>query len=121
MSKPTNPEDAAVTGPESRPQPLPLGSGQGPARVFFLIVLVSLLTSAGSIWTYDRYFAQKVVAVDLKGFLDAQKDQFIRGAIDEIELERRIDGLERTMDAIPSRYAVLLGDVVVRHVKVIEP
>jgi hypothetical protein len=86
-----------------------------------VIALVSLLTSVGSVWTYDRYHAQKVVAVDLKGFLDAQKEAFIRGAIDEKELERRMDHLERTVDAIPSRYAVILGDVVVRHVEVIRP
>jgi hypothetical protein len=86
-----------------------------------MIALISLLTSIGSVWTYDRYYAQKVVAVDLNGFLDVQKEAFVRGAIDEKELERRIDHLERTVNAIPSRYAVILGDVVVRHVEVIRP
>ena len=87
----------------------------------FLAVAVSLLSSVGSVCLYDRYFAQKVVAVDLKGFVSAQKEAFVRGEIDERELERRLDHLERTVDAIPSRYAVILGDVVVRHVEVIRP
>ncbi len=115
------PENVPPPGPDSCPQNPPPRSGWGPARVFFLTVLVSLLTSFGSVYLYDRCYAQKVVAVDLKGFLDAQKDAFVRGAIDEKELERRMDHLEHTVDAIPSRYAVILGDVVVRHVEVIKP
>ncbi|WP_145928208.1 hypothetical protein [Syntrophotalea acetylenica] len=59
--------------------------------------------------------------MDIQGFLDIQKQEFLRGAIDERELERRMDRLEKVVDTIPSRYAVLMGDVVIRHVEVIKP
>ena len=108
-------------GPDPRLQSPPPRAGRGPARLFLLIALVSLSVSIGSVLAYDRYFAQKVVAVDIKGFLDVQKEEFLRGAIDERELERRMDRLEKVVDAIPSRYAVIMGDVVIRHVEVIKP
>ncbi|APG23984.1 hypothetical protein [Syntrophotalea acetylenica] len=115
------PGNASSPGPDlSLPLPPPR-AGRGPVRLFFLIALVSLSVSIGSVWAYDRYFAQKVVAVDIQGFLDIQKQEFLRGAIDERELERRMDRLEKVVDTIPSRYAVLMGDVVIRHVEVIKP
>lgn len=115
------PGNVSSPGPDPRLQPPPPRAGRGPVRLFLLIALVSLSVSIGSVLAYDRYFAQKVVAVDIKGFLDVQKEEFLRGAIDEKELERRMDRLEKVVDAIPSRYAVLMGDVVIRHVEVIQP
>lgn len=83
--------------------------------------LVSLLISFGSVYLYDRFIAQKVVAVDLQGFLADQKESYMRGEIDDAELERRMDHLELVVAAIPQRYAVVLRDVVIRNVEVIKP
>jgi hypothetical protein len=73
------------------------------------------------VFLYDRFVAHKIVAVDLQGFLTAQKASYLRGEIDDAELQRRMDHLELFVAAIPKRYAVVMGDVVVRNVEVIEP
>lgn len=103
--------------PPSAPPPI----GWSPARIFFCAVLVSLMTSFGSVYLYDRFIAQKVVAVDLQGFLAEQKGLYLRGDIDDAELKFRMDRLEQFMETIPKRYAVVLGDVVVRNVEVVKP
>jgi hypothetical protein len=87
----------------------------------FLTVLIALAASLATVFLYDRYFATKIVAVDLKGFLAEQKVALASGASSQSEMTRRLDALEATLDAIPDRHAVVLGDVVVRNVEVIQP
>lgn len=109
-----------TSGPATPPD-APPPAGWSPARIFFCVSLVSLLISVGSVYLYDRFIAQKVVAVDLQGFLAEQKESYMRGEIDAAELERRMDHLELVVAAIPQRYAVVLRDVVIRNVEVIKP
>ncbi|MBE0574367.1 MAG: hypothetical protein IH613_00565 [Desulfuromonadales bacterium] len=124
MSEETNSSPMQSTetssGPETPPS-APPPVGWSPARIFFCVVFVSLVTSFGSVYLYDRFIAQKVVAVDLQGFLVEQKGLYLRGDIDDADLKLRIDRLEQFVETIPKRYAVVLGDVVVRNVEVIKP
>ena len=108
------------SGPETPPS-VPPPVGWSPARIFFCVVFVSLVTSFGSVYLYDRFIAQKVVAVDLQGFLVEQKGLYLHGDIDDDELKLRMDHLEQFVESIPKRYAVVLGDVVVRNVEVVKP
>ncbi len=98
---------------------------QEPVRVVFkclvLSLMVSILVTAGGVLAYDQYFAQKVVAVDLKGFLQQQKDEYLDGKITEDDVDRRMDELERFVDQIPKNHSVILGDVVVRNIEVLKP
>ena len=84
-------------------------------------VLVSLLVSCASLYAYDTFWARQVVAVDLQGFLAEQRELFIAGKINDEELLRRMDSLERLVDGIPRRHAVILGEVAVRNIEVLEP
>lgn len=79
------------------------------------------MISFGSVYLYDRFFAQKVVAVDLQGFLEKQKGLYLRGDIDDLELRRRMERLEHLVESVPQHHAVVLGDVVVRNVEILEP
>ena len=103
--------------PEVPPQP----RRGGPAGTFFLNLLVSLAVSVLSLFVYDRFLAQKVVAIDMKGYLAEQRDLFMSGRIDDEELRRRIDRLEEVSLAIPANRVVLMGDAVIRNVEVIKP
>lgn len=110
--------------PDSRPagsSPTPASVPRRTALPLLGTLLLALLVSLGSIYLYDRFMAQKIVAVDLKGFLVEQKQAYLRGEIDDAELQRRMDDLERVVAGIPPRYAVLMGDVVVRNVEVVKP
>jgi len=113
-----------MTG-EPVPEESPSSHPQGPVRIFFQCAVISLIVSlavaAGTIYLYDQHFAQKVVAVDLKGFLQEQKDDYLDGKITEEDVNRRMDELEAFVDQIPKHHSVILGDVVVRNIKVLKP
>jgi len=93
----------------------------GLARIFFLCLVVSLVTAAATVYVYDQRFAQKVVAVDLKGFLKQQKEDFLDGKLTKEDVDRNMDRLESFVDQIPANHSVILGDVVVRNVEVLKP
>lgn len=116
-STPMKDEPASEEFPSSHPK--------GPVRILFLCAVISLIVSltvaAGTVYVYDQHFAQKVVAVDLKGFLQQQKDDYLDGKITEEDVDQRMDELEAFVDQIPKHYSVILGDVVVRNIEVLKP
>lgn len=97
------------------------GTGSGAGR-FLASALICVVVSAGMIAGYDRWFAQKIVALDVKGYIAEQRDLFISGKIDEEQLKRNFDRLEKIKEKVPGNRVIILGDVLVRkNVEVIEP
>lgn len=90
------------------------------AKHILLIFLICALTSASLIFIYDRFFAQKVVAFDLKEYLEKQRNEFVNGKLDEAEFKRRMDELERVLLSVPKRKVILMGDAVIRNADRIE-
>lgn len=89
---------------------------------FVTTVLICAAVTAGMIAGYDRWFAQKIVALDVKGYIAEQRDLFISGRIDEEQLKRNFDRLEKVKEKVPANRVIILGDVLVRkNVEVIEP
>ena len=84
-------------------------------------LLVSLIVAIGTVYFYDQNFAQKVVAIDLKSFLQQQKDDYLTGKITEEDMDRRMDELETFVDQIPKHHPVILGSVVVRNIEILKP
>jgi len=85
-------------------------------------VLICATVSAGMIAGYDRWFAQKIVALDVKGYIAEQRDLFISGKIDEEQLKRNFDRLEKAKEKVSGNRVIILGDVLVRkNVEVIKP
>lgn len=82
---------------------------------------ISLASSAAAVFIYDRYFATRIVAVDIKGFIATQRDLFVQGKIDDGQLKRNIESLEKAIENIPSNEVVIMGDAVVRNAKTIRP
>jgi hypothetical protein len=117
---PEVPGSAVAASAQPSPEAPPLRRG-GPAGPFFLNLLVSLAVSVLCLFAYDRFLAQKVVAIDMKGYIAEQRDLYLEGRIDDEELRRRIDRLEEVSLAIPANRVVLMGDAVIRNVEVIRP
>lgn len=90
---------------------------------FFLLlcILVSSLTSVFTLSLYDRCFVQKIVAVDLSGYVAEQRELYLAGRITDAELHRRMDLLEQRVDQVPSHHVVLMANGVVRNIRVIRP
>ena len=86
---------------------------------WFLAAIISILCSVLSVFVYDRYFAQKVVTFDLKGFIGEQRDLYLAGKLTDEQFKANLDNIEAIMKGIPKRKVVLMGDAVIRNAEVV--
>jgi hypothetical protein len=85
-------------------------------------VLISVLIMTGILAAYDRFFAQKIVALDVKGYIAEQRDLFLSGKINGEQLKENFDRLEKAKERVPKNRVIILGDVLVRkNVEEIKP
>lgn len=96
-------------------------SGVTRTTAILLAVVVSAITSTASVVAYDHFYAQKVVAVDIRSFIEAKKADYVAGRLDDASLKVEMDKLEATVASIPKNKAVLMGDLVVKNVEIIRP
>jgi hypothetical protein len=77
-----------------------------------LVIVVSMMSSIATVAAYDRYVAQKVVAVDVSGFLQEQRDLVLAKKITmdgfKANLERYIGALKSQ----PKNRVLILEDVI---------
>jgi len=110
----------AVSAPLSAPKEQPK-QPPGLIPIVALCLAVSLGASLAAIIGYDRWYAQKVVAVDLKGYIAQQRDNYLNGKINDDELKKSFDRLETVITAIPRNRVVIMGDAVVRNAETVNP
>ena len=84
-------------------------------------VALSLAVSLATLYIYDRWYAQKIVAVDIKGYIAQQRDNYLAGKLNDDELKKSFDHLERIITTIPRNRVVIMGDAVVRNAETIKP
>ncbi|MFH7319293.1 hypothetical protein ACHHRT_01640 [Desulfurivibrio sp. D14AmB] len=94
--------------------------GPGYLEVITLTVLISLMTVTLAVGLYDQRYAQKVVAVDFKGFIQEQRDRLLAGEIDDNGLRAALDSLEVSLTSVPGNHVVILKEVVLRNAQDIE-
>jgi len=95
--------------------------GPGLVTVAFISLVVSLLSATAVVAVYDQRYAQKVVTMDLKGYVRNQRDKAVNNEVSDDELRRNIDAMEAALLAEPANHAVLLKDVVLRNAREIKP
>ena len=81
-------------------------------------LLVSIAASAATLFVYDRWYAQKIVAVDLKGYITLQRYKYKDGKINDEDLRKAFDRLEREMSAIPKNRVVIMSDTAIRNAEI---
>ena len=79
---------------------------------FVLVVLISLIVNIAGLYIYDKFFAQKIVTFDLKGYIEALRILYVNGKIDDNEVKRRIDYLEEIVNSTPKRKVIITSDVI---------
>ena len=89
-------------------------------QILYCVVL-GVLVSISSLFVYHRYYAPKIVAVDLNGYVTQQRILFLKGEIGEEELKENFDKLERVISGLPKGTVALRGDVVLGKATVITP
>ena len=94
----------------------PLVPGKQAVRPGYLEVLLIALVVAGvSLFAYDRWFAPRVVAFDLKGYLRTQQALLGSGEITEAQWQQRLDRLEQVFRELPPNRTILLKEVVLKN------
>ena len=86
-----------------------------------LCVAISCCASLIVIYGYDRWYAQKIVAVDIKGYIARQRESYLAGKMTDDELKKSFDRLESVITAIPRNRVVIMGDAVVRNAETVNP
>ena len=94
----------------------PLVTEKQSVRPGYLEVLLIALVVAGiTLFAYDRWFVDRVVAFDLKGYLRAQQALLTSGEITEAQWQQGLDRLEQVFRAQPSNHTILLKEVVLKN------
>ena len=94
----------------------PLVPGKQSVRPGYLeVVLIALVVAGVSLFTYDRWFVDRVVAFDLKGYLRTQQALLANGEITEAQWQQGLDRLEQVFRAQPPNRTILLKEVVLKN------
>ena len=110
------PKEPPKTYPKEQPKRQP-----GALPLIGACLVVSLGASLATIAGYDRWYAQKVVAVDIKGYIAQQRDNYLAGKLNDDELRKSFDRLEAVITAIPKNRVIIMGDAVVRNAETVKP
>ena len=110
------PKETPKTYPKEQPKRQP-----GTLALLGACLVVSLGASLATIAVYDHWYAQKVVAVDIKGYIAQQRDNYLAGKLNDEELRKSFDRLEAVITAIPKNRVIIMGDAVVRNAETVKP
>ena len=110
------PKEPPKTYPKEQPKRQP-----GALTLIGACLVVSLGASLATIAAYDHWYAQKVVAVDIKGYIAQQRDNYLAGKMNDDELRKSFDRLEAVITAIPKNRVIIMGDAVVRNAETVKP
>jgi hypothetical protein len=79
------------------------------------VVIISLLMSVLSVFLYDKFFAQKIIAVDMKGYIARQRDLYMEGKLTDEQFRAGVDRLEEAVKSIPENRVAIMADVVLKN------
>jgi len=114
----------AVSVPKEHPNTYPKEQPKRQPGTLVLIgacLVVSLGASLATVAGYDHWYAQKIVAVDIKGYIAQQRDNYLAGKLSDEELRKSFDRLEAAITSIPKNRVIIMGDAVVRNAETVKP
>jgi len=96
-------------------------SGLLRALFFFLLpYMFNALITIGLISGYHYFIAPQIVAMDIKGFISQQRELYVLGKIDSDQFKKNVDRMEAMITGLRPNQVALMGDAVIRNVKVID-
>jgi hypothetical protein len=103
--------EPAVTAVEEQPLQRKSSMTLG---AFIVFIIMSIIVASSLIYVYDHYFAQKVVVLDIRGYIQDRKKMFLSGDISESEFTASVDHIENTLNKLSKKTIVISGDAIVR-------
>ena len=108
-------EDIETAEQKSQPRGMPRAPARpGITKTFtaVLVIVVSLACSIGSVGAYDRWFAQKVVAVNVSEFLERQRDLVLAKKITMDDFKANLEHYIAALKSQPRNRVLILEDVI---------
>lgn len=96
-------------------------TGPGYLATVIIAMAMSLFTAFITVAVYDQRYAQKVVTMDLRGFIRQQRDRMVAGELDEAQFRKNLDSLETILSDLPASHMVIMKEVVLRNGREIKP
>jgi hypothetical protein len=89
---------------------------------YFEVMILALFISCLALYGYDRYFAQKIKVVDLKGYLRGQGALLATGDMTKEQWQAGLDRVEQALnrEAADGNTIIVLKEVVLRNGKEIQ-
>ena len=79
------------------------------------VLLIALVVVGITLFAYDRWFVDRVVAFDQKGYLRTQQALLANGEITEAQWQQGLDRLEQVFREQPPNRTILLKEVVLKN------
>ena len=94
----------------------PMIPGKQSVRPGYLeVLLIALAVTCIALFAYARWFAPRMVAFDLKGYLRTQQALLASGESTEAQWQQGLDRLEQVFRAQPPNRTILLKEVVLKN------
>ena len=81
---------------------------------FFVSILTSVIITGSLIWYYDQHIATKIAVIDMDGYVNQLRSDYIQGKLSKEQLD---GDLQKLSDQIKEKYSsntiLLLKEVVV--------
>ena len=114
-----------TSAPEDKPVALPPGKNLHVPRSWAMVIvvatIVSLGSSLGSLFTYDRFFAQKIVTANISKFVIDQRELYFQGKIDKQQYINSLTNFITLLKSQPKNRVIILEDVVAANADKLEP
>ena len=79
------------------------------------VLFIALVVAGMSLFAYDRWFVDRVVTFDLKGYLRTQQALLASGEITEAQWQQGLNRLEQVFREQPPNRTILLKEVVLKN------
>ena len=96
---------------EKKEKPRSIGPG------YIEVIVLALLSSCLALFGYDRYFAQKIKVVDLKGYIRTRSALLATGEISQEQWKADLDRIERILnrETADGKTVIVLKEMVLRN------
>lgn len=79
------------------------------------VVVIAIIVAFLAVTTYDKFFASKVVVVDLTSFVKEQTELFSQGKIGKDDISARLAQFQKFVKGQPQNLTVITKDIVLAN------
>lgn len=85
-----------------------------------IAIMASLILNALMLMAYDHFMVKRFVSLDVKTFVEQQKNLYLAGKISDDQLRKNYETLGTAVKSMPKNYVIFMGDAVLGGVDKIE-